>query len=76
LVASTITAGQDRLGVRVSSVAAGAQEEEEADPQALHVRVLADDVGTWAPWLLAQPPMLIPGRLADDEALVPVVFRS
>ena len=78
LLASTITSGQDRLGVRVSSVAEGAQGEGEAeeDPQALHVRLLADDVGTWAPWLLAQPPMLVPGRLADDEALVPVVFRG
>ena len=83
LLASTITSGEDRQGVRVSSVAAAAaaagegegEGEEAAEAQVLRVRVLADDVGTWAPWLLAQPPMLIPGRPADVEALVPVVYR-
>ncbi len=56
----------DAGGVRLST----------ADGSTLVVRLLADDAGTWAAWLRARPPLLVPGAPARHDTLVPVVYDA
>ena len=68
LVVTTVEEEEDRLGVRLSRADGGGE---------LVIRLLADDAGTWLPWLLnASPPMLIPGGLVGDDQLVPLVYSA
>ena len=41
----------------------------------LVVNLLADDRGTWEPWLHARPPLLVPGAPARHPQLTPLVFN-
>lgn len=62
------------LLVAEASAQRGIRFEPEGGGRALFVRLLSDDLATWAPWLHARPPLLVPGALVAHETLTPLLF--